>query len=85
MFAFGVLILVLVFRPDRAARRAGGGLMAAPTAVADRDRGASGPRPWPACGTGPASLIAVPAGGLVGLFGSYLYWTLSPVRVEGVP
>jgi branched-chain amino acid transport system permease protein len=29
--------------------------------------------------------MAVPAGGLVGLFGSYLYWTLSPVRVEGVP
>ena len=30
-------------------------------------------------------LVAVPAGGLVGIFGSYLYWTVSPVRVEGVP
>ena len=30
-------------------------------------------------------LVAVPAGGLVGVLGSYLYWTVSPVRVEGVP
>ena len=29
-------------------------------------------------------LIAVPAA-VVGILGSYLYWTLSSVRVEGVP
>ena len=86
MFAFGVLILVLVFRPDRPAGRAGGGLMAAPTAVAGRRR-----RDAPGRGHGPAAararlpLVAAPAGGLVGVLGSYLYWTVSPVRVEGVP
>src|SRR5215218_4078566 len=30
-------------------------------------------------------LPAALAGGLLGVVGSYLYWTLSPVRVEGVP
>jgi branched-chain amino acid transport system permease protein len=30
-------------------------------------------------------LVAAPVGGLIGLAGSYLYWTLSTVRVEGVP
>jgi branched-chain amino acid transport system permease protein len=30
-------------------------------------------------------LVAAPVGGLVGVAGSYLYWTLSTVRVEGVP
>jgi len=30
-------------------------------------------------------LVAAPVGGLVGAVGCYLYWTVSTVRVEGVP
>ena len=30
-------------------------------------------------------LVAAPVGGLTGMVGSYLYWTVSTVRVEGVP
>jgi branched-chain amino acid transport system permease protein len=30
-------------------------------------------------------LVAAPVGGLVGVVGCYLYWTLATIRVEGVP
>ncbi|HEV3398786.1 MAG TPA: hypothetical protein VG693_05795, partial [Actinomycetes bacterium] len=59
--------------------------MAAPTAVAGRARGNRAEALARMRDRARLPLIAVPAGGLVGLFGSYLYWTLSPVRVEGVP
>jgi branched-chain amino acid transport system permease protein len=60
--------------------------MAAPTAVATRSRAASRAEALARLrDRARLPLVAVPAGGLVGLFGSYLYWTLSPVRVEGVP
>jgi branched-chain amino acid transport system permease protein len=58
--------------------------MAAPTAVATRaDARAEAMARMRARARLP--LAAVPVGGLVGIFGSYLYWTLSPLRVEGVP
>ena len=60
--------------------------MAAPTAVADRDRARTRADAMAQLrARARLPLIAAPVGGLVGLFGSYLYWTLSPVRVEGVP
>jgi branched-chain amino acid transport system permease protein len=58
--------------------------MAAPTAVADRRAGRA-----EALARLRARLrlplVAAPVGGLVGVAGSYLYWTLTSVRVEGVP
>ena len=58
--------------------------MAAPTAVATRaDARAEAMARMRARARLP--LAAVPVGGLVGIVGSYLYWTLSPLRVEGVP
>ena len=60
--------------------------MAAPTAVAGRNRGqARADALAQLRAKARLPLIAAPVGGLVGIFGSYLYWTLSPVRVEGVP
>jgi branched-chain amino acid transport system permease protein len=60
--------------------------MAAPTAVAARDRGqARADALAQLRARARLPLIAAPVGGLVGIFGSYLYWTVSPVRVEGVP
>jgi branched-chain amino acid transport system permease protein len=60
--------------------------MAAPTAVADRRRGDARAEAMARLRQRVRlPLIAVPAGGVVGILGSYLYWTLSPVRVEGVP
>jgi branched-chain amino acid transport system permease protein len=60
--------------------------MAAPTAVADRNRGqARADALAQLRARARLPLIAAPVGGVVGIFGSYLYWTLSPVRVEGVP
>jgi branched-chain amino acid transport system permease protein len=60
--------------------------MAAPTAVAGQDRGqARADALAQLRARVRLPLIAAPVGGLVGIFGSYLYWTLSPVRVEGVP
>jgi branched-chain amino acid transport system permease protein len=58
--------------------------MAAPTAVATRaDARAEAMARMRARARLP--LAAAPVGGLVGIVGSYLYWTLSPLRVEGVP
>jgi branched-chain amino acid transport system permease protein len=60
--------------------------MAAPTAVATRSRRESRADAMARLRARVRlPLIAAPVGGLVGLLGSYLYWTLSPVRVEGVP
>jgi branched-chain amino acid transport system permease protein len=60
--------------------------MAAPTAVAGRSRADARAEAMARLRQrARLPLIAVPAGGLVGILGSYLYWTLSPVRVEGVP
>jgi branched-chain amino acid transport system permease protein len=60
--------------------------MAAPTAVAGRNRGqARADALAQLRAKARLPLIAAPVGGVVGIFGSYLYWTLSPVRVEGVP
>ncbi|HEV2930651.1 MAG TPA: branched-chain amino acid ABC transporter permease [Propionibacteriaceae bacterium] len=60
--------------------------MAAPTAVAGRSRGEARAEAMARLRQRVRlPLVAVPAGGLVGILGSYLYWTLSPVRVEGVP
>ena len=60
--------------------------MAAPTAVAGRNRGASRAEAMARMRARVRlPLVAAPAGGLVGVLGSYLYWTLSPIRVEGVP
>jgi branched-chain amino acid transport system permease protein len=60
--------------------------MAAPTAVAGRNRGqARADALAQLRARARLPLIAAPVGGLVGIFGSYLYWTVSPVRVEGVP
>jgi branched-chain amino acid transport system permease protein len=60
--------------------------MAAPTAVAGRERAearAEALARFRARVRLP--LIVVPVGAVVGVVGSYLYWTLSSVRVEGVP
>jgi branched-chain amino acid transport system permease protein len=61
--------------------------MAAPTAVAAKQRG--GEARAEALARFRARLrlplVAAPVGGLVGVAGSYLYWTLTSVRVEGVP
>jgi branched-chain amino acid transport system permease protein len=60
--------------------------MAAPTAVAGRQRARARAEALARLAARVRlPLIAAPVGGLVGLFGSYLYWTLSTVRVEGVP
>jgi branched-chain amino acid transport system permease protein len=60
--------------------------MAAPTAVADRERAeARAEARARFLARLRLPLVAAPVGGLVGLFGSYLYWTLTTVRVEGVP
>jgi branched-chain amino acid transport system permease protein len=60
--------------------------MAAPTAVAGRRRADARAEAMARLRQrARLPLVAVPAGGVVGLVGSYLYWTLSPVRVEGVP
>jgi branched-chain amino acid transport system permease protein len=60
--------------------------MAAPTAVAGRSRADARAEAMARLRQRVRlPLVAVPAGGLVGILGSYLYWTLSPVRVEGVP
>jgi branched-chain amino acid transport system permease protein len=60
--------------------------MAAPTAVAGRSRGDARAEAMARLRQrARLPLVAVPAGGLVGILGSYLYWTVSPVRVEGVP
>ncbi|HYN17941.1 MAG TPA: hypothetical protein VEY96_07645, partial [Actinomycetes bacterium] len=60
--------------------------MAAPTAVAGRDRGAARAEALARLRARlRLPLLAAPVGGLVGVFGSYLYWTLTSVRVEGVP
>ena len=83
VFAFGVLILVLVFRRP-ACSASGCRLMAAPTAVASRQRAEARaearPASWPACAcpwSRPRSAR------LVGLLGSYLYWTPTSVRWRG--
>jgi len=60
--------------------------MAAPTAVAGRDRGEARASALARLRARlHLPLIAAPVGGLVGVAGSYLYWTLTSVRVEGVP
>jgi branched-chain amino acid transport system permease protein len=60
--------------------------MAAPTAVAGRRRGEARAEAMARMRQrARLPLVAVPAGGLVGIIGSYLYWTVSPVRVEGIP
>ena len=60
--------------------------MAAPTAVATRSRRESRAEAMARLRARVRlPLLAAPVGGLVGVFGSYLYWTLTPVRVEGVP
>ena len=71
---------------DRVAGRAGARLMAAPTAVASRQRAeARAEARARFLARLRLPLIAAPAGAAVGLLGSYLYWTLTSVRVEGVP
>ena len=60
--------------------------MAAPTAVAGRERAeARAEARARFLARVRLPLVAAPVGGLVSVFGSYLYWTLSTVRVEGVP
>jgi branched-chain amino acid transport system permease protein len=60
--------------------------MSAPTAVAGRERGETRADTLARLrARARLPLVAAPVGALVGIFGSYLYWTLSPVRVEGVP
>jgi branched-chain amino acid transport system permease protein len=60
--------------------------MAAPTTVARRDRGADRAESLARLRARlRLPLVAAPVGGLVGVAGSYLYWTLATVRVEGVP
>jgi branched-chain amino acid transport system permease protein len=60
--------------------------MAAPTAVATKRRGEARVETLARLRARVRlPLIAAPVGGLVGVTGSYLYWTLTSVRVEGVP
>jgi branched-chain amino acid transport system permease protein len=60
--------------------------MAAPTTVARRERGADRAEALARLRARlQLPLVAAPVGGLVGAVGSYLYWTLATVRVEGVP
>jgi branched-chain amino acid transport system permease protein len=60
--------------------------MAAPTAVAARERSAARTEALARLRARlRLPLLAAVVGGLVGVFGSYLYWTLTPVRIEGVP
>ena len=71
---------------DRPAGRAGARLMAAPTAVASRQRAeARAEARARFLARLRLPLVAAPAGAVVGVLGSYLYWTLTSVRVEGVP
>jgi branched-chain amino acid transport system permease protein len=60
--------------------------MAAPTAVAGQDRRVARAESLARLRSRlRLPLLAAPVGGLVGVAGSYLYWTLTSVRVEGVP
>jgi branched-chain amino acid transport system permease protein len=60
--------------------------MAAPTAVAERDQGQGRAEALARLRARlRLPLVAAPVGGLIGVAGSYLYWTLTSVRVEGVP
>ena len=60
--------------------------MAAPTAVASRQRAeARAEARARFLARLRLPLVAAPAGAVVGVLGSYLYWTLTSVRVEGVP
>jgi branched-chain amino acid transport system permease protein len=60
--------------------------MAAPTAVAGKRRGEARAEALARLRTRVRlPLVVAPVGGLVGVAGSYLYWTLISVRVEGVP
>jgi branched-chain amino acid transport system permease protein len=60
--------------------------MAAPTAVAGQQRAEARAAAMARLSARlRLPLVAAPVGGLVGLFGSYLYWTLTTVRVEGIP
>jgi branched-chain amino acid transport system permease protein len=60
--------------------------MAAPTAVARRQQAEARAEAMARFAARlRLPLVAAPVGAAVGLAGSYLYWTLSTVRVEGVP
>jgi branched-chain amino acid transport system permease protein len=59
--------------------------MAAPTAVAGRQADTRAEALARLRARLRLPLIVAPVGGAVGVAGSYLYWTLSSVRVEGVP
>ncbi|HWD45934.1 MAG TPA: branched-chain amino acid ABC transporter permease [Actinomycetota bacterium] len=60
--------------------------MAAPTAVAGKQRAEARAAALARLSARlRLPLVAAPAGALVGVVGSYLYWTVSTVRAEGVP